>query len=75
MPALPNLQRDGVQVPGLHPFDFKGNVSVVNVWASWCVPCREEAPLLNELGKDKRLQLIGINYKDSSDSALRFLGG
>ena len=75
LPALPNLQRDGVQVPGLHPFDFKGNVSVVNVWASWCVPCREEAPLLNELGKDKRLQLIGINYKDSSDSALRFLGG
>ncbi|MGL1334900.1 DsbE family thiol:disulfide interchange protein, partial [Vibrio parahaemolyticus] len=46
LPALPNLLRDGVQVPGLHPFDFKGNVSVVNVWSSWCVPCREEAPLL-----------------------------
>ena len=63
-----------MQVPGLDPVDFKGKVSVVNVWASWCVPCHEEAPLLNELGKDKRLQLIGINYKDASDNALRFLG-
>jgi cytochrome c biogenesis protein CcmG, thiol:disulfide interchange protein DsbE len=74
LPALPGLVRDGAQVPGLDPAMFKGKVSVVNVWASWCVPCHDEAPLLTELGKDKRLQLVGINYKDSSDNARRFLG-
>jgi len=74
LPALQGLVRDGAQVPGLDPAAFKGKVSVVNVWASWCVPCHDEAPLLTELGKDKRLQLVGINYKDSPDNARRFLG-
>ena len=74
LPALQGLVRDGAQVPGLDPADFKGKVSVVNVWASWCVPCHDEAPLLTELGKDKRLQLVGINYKDSPENARRFLG-
>ena len=74
LPELPGLQQDGKQVPGLDPAAFKGKVSIVNVWASWCVPCHDEAPLLTELGKDKRLQLVGINYKDSADNARRFLG-
>ena len=38
------------------------------------MPCHDEAPLLTELGKDKRLQIVGINYKDSPDNARRFLG-
>ena len=74
LPPLAGLANAGVQVPGLDPAVFKGNVSVVNVWASWCIPCHDEAPLLTELGKDKRLQLIGINYKDAADNARRFLG-
>ena len=74
LPALPGLLQDGAQVPGLDPAAFKGKVSIVNVWASWCVPCHDEAPLLTELGKDKRLQLVGINYKDSAENARRFLG-
>ena len=74
LPPLQGLVHNGVQVPGLDPAAFKGKVSVVNVWASWCVPCHDEAPLLTELGKDKRLQLVGINYKDSPDNARRFLG-
>src|SRR6185295_9470536 len=74
LPQLYGLARDGAQVPGLDPTVFKGKVSLVNVWASWCVPCHDEAPLLTELGKDKRLQLVGINYKDASDNARRFLG-
>jgi cytochrome c biogenesis protein CcmG, thiol:disulfide interchange protein DsbE len=74
LPALDGLLRDGAAVPGLDPAAFKGKVSVVNVWASWCVPCHDEAPLLTELGKDKRLQLVGINYKDAPDNARRFLG-
>ena len=74
LPALEGLTRDGAAVPGLDPSVFKGKVSLVNVWASWCVPCHDEAPLLTELGKDKRLQLVGINYKDVSENARRFLG-
>ena len=74
LPQLEGLANNGAQVPGLDPAMFKGKVSVVNVWASWCIPCHEEAPLLTELGKDKRLQLVGINYKDAPDNARRFLG-
>jgi cytochrome c biogenesis protein CcmG, thiol:disulfide interchange protein DsbE len=71
---LQGLVREGVQVPGLDPAAFKGKVSIVNVWASWCVPCYDEAALLAELSKDTRLQLVGINYKDAPEDALRFLG-
>jgi cytochrome c biogenesis protein CcmG/thiol:disulfide interchange protein DsbE len=74
LPALEGLVNNGAQVPGLDPSVFKGKVSVVNVWASWCVPCHDEAPLLTELGRDSRLQIVGINYKDSPDNARRFLG-
>jgi len=74
LPALEGLVANGSPVPGLDPKTFKGKVSLVNVWASWCVPCHDEAPLLTQLGQDKRLQLVGINYKDSPDNARRFLG-
>jgi cytochrome c biogenesis protein CcmG, thiol:disulfide interchange protein DsbE len=73
LPPLQGLLRSGAQVPGLDPANFKGKISVVNVWASWCVPCHDEAPLLTELARDNRLQLIGINYKDAPDNAQRFL--
>ena len=71
---LQGLLDNGAQIPGLDPAMFKGKVSIVNVWASWCVPCHDEAPLLTELGKDKRLQMVGINYKDTPENARRFLG-
>ena len=74
LPPLQGLLADGAPVPGLDPAMFKGKVSVVNVWASWCVPCHDEAPLLTDIGHDKRLQVIGINYKDTPDNARRFLG-
>lgn len=74
LPALEGLTRDGAAVPGIDPSLFKGKVTLVNVWASWCVPCHDEAPLLTELAKDKRLQLVGINYKDVAENARRFLG-
>jgi cytochrome c biogenesis protein CcmG/thiol:disulfide interchange protein DsbE len=74
LPALEGLVNNGTQVPGLDPSVFKGKVSIVNVWASWCVPCHDEAPLLTELSQDKGLQIVGINYKDSADNARRFLG-
>lgn len=74
LPPLQGLVDSGTQVPGLDPAVFKGKVSVVSVWASWCVPCHDEAPLLIQLGQDRRLQLIGINYKDEPANARRFLG-
>lgn len=73
LPPLPGLTRDGQPVPGVTNATFDGAVSLVNVWASWCVPCHDEAPLLDELAKDKRIQLVGINYKDSAENARRFL--
>jgi cytochrome c biogenesis protein CcmG/thiol:disulfide interchange protein DsbE len=71
---IAGLKRDGVAVPGLDPASFQGAVSVVNVWASWCVPCHDEAPLLMQLAQDRRLRVVGINYKDDADNARRFLG-
>jgi cytochrome c biogenesis protein CcmG, thiol:disulfide interchange protein DsbE len=74
LPPLAGLERDGAPVPGLDAADFKGNVTVINVWASWCVPCRDEAPLLLQLAQDRRFRLVGLNYKDQPDNARRFLG-
>ncbi|WP_299807137.1 DsbE family thiol:disulfide interchange protein [Tardiphaga sp.] len=74
LPALEGLSANGAPVPGLDPAVFKGRVSVVNVWASWCVPCHDEAPLFTTLAQDKRIQIVGINYKDGADNARRFLG-
>lgn len=71
---LPELTRDGTPVPGISAADFQGAVTLVNVWASWCVPCQDEAPLLMKLSQDKRIRLVGINYKDQPDNARRFIG-
>jgi len=74
LPPVAGLDRDGEPIPGIDPASFKGAVTVVNVWASWCVPCRDEAPMLMQLAQDRRLRLVGINYKDEPDNARRFLG-
>lgn len=74
LPPLDGLTINGNAVPGLDPSAFKGQVTVLNVWASWCVPCHEEAPLLLALSQDSRIRLAGLNYKDGPDNARRFLG-
>jgi len=74
LPGVAELKRDGAPVPGLDPATFKDAVTVVNVWASWCLPCHDEAPLLMQLAQDSRLRLVGINYKDDPANARRFLG-
>jgi cytochrome c biogenesis protein CcmG, thiol:disulfide interchange protein DsbE len=74
LPPIAGLERDGAPVPGLDASSFKGAVTVVNVWASWCVPCHDEAPLLLQLAQDSRVRMVGINYKDDAGNARRFLG-
>ncbi len=58
---------------GLSSTDLKGEVSLVNVFASWCVACREEHPLLLELARRKIVPIHGLNYKDAPDDAAAWL--
>jgi cytochrome c biogenesis protein CcmG, thiol:disulfide interchange protein DsbE len=74
LPPLDGLSANGAPVPALTDAAIRGRLSLVNVWASWCVPCRQEHPILLELARDPRVELVGINYKDKNDNALRFLG-
>ena len=53
--------------------ELQGQVWLLNVWASWCVACRQEHPLLVELGKTGRVKLYGLNYKDKREDALGWL--
>ncbi|OJU89892.1 MAG: thiol:disulfide interchange protein [Burkholderiales bacterium 66-5] len=56
------------------PADMKGKVWMLNVWASWCVACRVEHPVLVELSKtDKSVLIYGLNYKDRREDALQWL--
>jgi len=57
----------------LGPNDLKGQVWLLNVWASWCVSCRDEHPLLVELGRAKIVPIVGLNYKDEPAAGLKWL--
>jgi cytochrome c biogenesis protein CcmG/thiol:disulfide interchange protein DsbE len=70
--ALPPLE--GSNLPALTDDAIKGKLTLVNVFASWCIPCRDEHPVLKELAKSGQLNIVAINYKDTSENALRFLG-
>lgn len=65
----------GVDLPGLDSAAFAGKVTLVNVFASWCGPCREEHPVLMALAEDRRFDIAALNYKDRpAENARRFLG-
>lgn len=65
---------DGLDRPGFGNRDFgQGRPVIVNVFASWCVPCRDEHPVLVELKRRTALPLYGIDYKDDPKAARRFL--
>lgn len=70
--TLPNLEAGG----SVRLADLRGQVVVVNFWASWCVPCREEHPALVSAANNYQSQgvvFVGVNYQDQQSSAIGFL--
>jgi cytochrome c biogenesis protein CcmG/thiol:disulfide interchange protein DsbE len=73
-PAFDLPAIDGLSAPGLSRADLgRGKPVIVNFWASWCIPCREEQPALEALARATHVELVGINYKDDPAAAQRFL--
>ncbi|MEO6014667.1 MAG: DsbE family thiol:disulfide interchange protein [Devosia sp.] len=64
---------DGLSVPGFDTAALTGQVTVVNVFASWCIPCRDEHPVLEALKQQSGVRLYGINQKDAAENAAAFL--
>jgi cytochrome c biogenesis protein CcmG/thiol:disulfide interchange protein DsbE len=69
--SLPALA--GTDAPALDDKAIRGKVALVNVFASWCVPCKVEHPIFMRLAAEKRVPIYGINYKDKSVDAARWL--
>jgi cytochrome c biogenesis protein CcmG, thiol:disulfide interchange protein DsbE len=68
--ALPQLN-DATKT--FTPASMQGRVWLLNVWASWCAPCREEHPLLVALAREHKLAIVGLNYKDDARNAQEWL--
>ncbi len=64
---------EGLGVPGFATADLAGEVTVVNVFASWCIPCRDEHPVLSALRRQTGVRLFGMNQKDAPENARAFL--
>ena len=64
---------EGLDVPGFDTAALRGEVTVVNVFASWCIPCRDEHPLLETLKAETGVRLFGINHSDAPENARAFL--
>ena len=72
---VPSFRLPQVQAPdqSISPEDLRGKVWLLNVWASWCVSCRQEHPVLIELDRQKKIMIVGLNYKDDRAAAIAWL--
>lgn len=71
---IEGLIEAGAPVPAFQAADLSsGTLTVVNFWASWCLPCVDEHPMLIELKKRTSVRIVGVNYKDQAANARRFL--
>jgi len=71
---LPRLHADAAAGPGrFAPADMQGKVWMLNVWASWCVSCRQEHPVLLDIAKSAVVPLVGLDYKDAVGDARAWL--
>lgn len=68
-----NLPVLGKSQESFSPEQMQGKVWLLNVWASWCVSCRDEHPILNQLAQQKVIPIVGLNYKDKDPAALEWL--
>lgn len=73
--AAPDFRLAQLHAPErtLSPVDLRGQVWMLNVWASWCVSCRQEHPLLVELAGTGEVPIYGLNYKDKPPDAMAWL--
>lgn len=72
-PALSLTPIDGIDTPLLTDTVMGDSVVILNVWASWCPPCRAEHPQIIKIGEMEGVTLVGINQKDKAEKATRFL--
>lgn len=70
--SLPQLQNPALK---FSPQEMKGKVWLLNVWASWCVSCREEHPVLLEMARSKAVPIVGLDYKDKPEDGEKWLSG
>ncbi len=73
---IPNLNAqkfDTVKVINLKEIFENDKFYLLNIWASWCLPCRDEHTILMSLKDEKNIEIIGLNYKDDSENAKKFL--
>jgi thiol-disulfide isomerase/thioredoxin len=74
--SAPGFELDSLGGKQVNLANYKGQVVLINFWASWCGPCRKEMPILEQLNKaykSKGVQLVGVNVEPNSDDALKYL--
>lgn len=71
--SLPSLTEPSKRITEREFYTTEKKLTLLNVWASWCAACRNELPFLQQLAKQEKVSIYGLNYRDNSQGALHFL--